>query len=117
MSVLKVHLAARTSAEWQELMEAEDIICGPIADYGMVMQSPQLAHNGLIVETTSSVAGSVRMPGMSMCDRDGQSRVHLGPPAIGEHTTEILAEFGLTRDEISALLAAGAVRQRPAAAS
>ena len=97
-------------------MEAEDIICGPIADYGMVMQSPQLAHNGLIVETQSSVAGSVRMPGLSMCDRDGQSRVHRGPPGLGEHTTEILAEFGLTREEIDALVATGAVRQRPAGA-
>ena len=116
MSVLKVHLAERTSAEWQALMEAEDIICGPIADYGMVMQSPQLAHNGLIVETQSSVAGSVRMPGLSMCDRDGQSRVHRGPPGLGEHTTEILAEFGLTREEIDALVATGAVRQRPAGA-
>jgi len=109
---LKARLAARTSAEWQGLMEAADIICGPIADYAMVMDSPQLAHNGVIVETRSSVAGTVRMPGMALGDRDAQSRVHRGPPAVGEHSCEILAEFGLSRPEIDALLASGAVIQR-----
>lgn len=112
MAELKLRLATKTSAEWQALLEAADIICGPIADYAMLMDSPQLAHNGVIVETQSSVAGTVRMPGMAMGDRDAQSRVHRGPPAVGEHSCEILAEFGLGQPEIDALLACGAVIQR-----
>ena len=112
MAELKLRLATKTSAEWQALLEAADIICGPIADYAMLMDSPQLAHNGVIVETQSSVAGTVRMPGMAMGDRDAQSRVHRGPPAVGEHSCEILAEFGLGQPEIDALLASGAVIQR-----
>ena len=112
MAELWARLAGRTCAEWQALMEAADIICGPIADYAMVMDSPQLAHNGVIVETKSSVAGTVRMPGMAVGDRDAQSRVRRGPPALGEHSCEILADFGLSRPEIAALLASGAVIQR-----
>ncbi len=112
MAELKLRLATKTSAEWQALLEAADIICGPIADYAMLMDSPQLAHNGVIVETQSSVAGTVRMPGMAMGDRDAQSRVHRGPPAVGEHSCEILGEFGLGQPEIDALLACGAVIQR-----
>ena len=112
MAELKLRLATKTAAEWQALLEAADIICGPIADYAMLMDSPQLAHNGVIVETQSSVAGTVRMPGMAMGDRDAQSRVHRGPPAVGEHSCEILGEFGLGQPEIDALLACGAVIQR-----
>ena len=112
MAELKLRLATKTAAEWQALLEAADIICGPIADYAMLMDSPQLAHNGVIVETQSSVAGTVRMPGMAMGDRNAQSRVHRGPPAVGEHSCEILAEFGLGQPEIDALLASGAVIQR-----
>ncbi len=112
MAAMSARLAARTSAEWQAILEAADIICGPIADYRMLMDSPQLAHNGVIVETESSVAGKVRMPGMAMGDRDAQSRVHRGPPAVGEHSCEILAEFGFGQAEIDALLASGAVIQR-----
>ena len=112
MKELTVLLAHKTSFEWQELFEAADIICGPIADYNMVMQSPQLAHNGVIVDTHSSVAGLVRMPGFAAGDRDAQSRVRYGPPALGEHSCQILAEFGLSQTEIDALLACGAVIQR-----
>ncbi len=112
MAELTQRLSPKTSAEWQAILEAADIICGQIADYKMLMDSPQLAHNGVIVETESSVAGTVRMPGMALGDRDAQSRVHRGPPAVGEHSCEVLAEFGLPQSEIDALLASGAVIQR-----
>jgi crotonobetainyl-CoA:carnitine CoA-transferase CaiB-like acyl-CoA transferase len=112
MQELKALLAHKTSLEWQELFEAADIICGPIADYDMVMQSPQLAHNGVIVDTYSSVAGLVRMPGFAAGDREAQSRVRYGPPALGEHSCQLLLEFGFSQAEIEALLACGAVIQR-----
>ena len=112
MTALKSRLASKTSQEWQALMEAADIICGPIADYAMLMDSPQLAHNGVIVAAHSTVAGTVKMPGLALGDRDAQSRVRRGPPAVGEHSCEVLAEFGLSPQEIDALLKAGAVKQR-----
>jgi crotonobetainyl-CoA:carnitine CoA-transferase CaiB-like acyl-CoA transferase len=111
MTELTALLSSKTSAEWQVLMEGQDIICGPIADYDMVMDSPQLKHNGVIVDTPNTIAGNVRMPGMAVGDRDAQSRVRYGPPVLGEHTCEVLKEYGLTLSEIDALLACGAVIQ------
>jgi crotonobetainyl-CoA:carnitine CoA-transferase CaiB-like acyl-CoA transferase len=112
MTALTRLLAAHTSQEWQEILEGEDIICGPIADYDMVLASPQLAHNGVIVEMRNADAGTVRMPGAAFGDRDAQARVRRGPPAIGEHSREILSDLGLAAAEIDALVASGAVRQR-----
>jgi crotonobetainyl-CoA:carnitine CoA-transferase CaiB-like acyl-CoA transferase len=112
MTELTRRLASHTSQEWQERLEAADIICGPIADYDMLMASPQLAHNGVIVETHNVDAGVVRMPGSAFGDRNAQSRVRHGPPAIGEHSREILAALGLPAAEIDALIAGGAVKQR-----
>ena len=111
-SELTQRLAAHTSRQWQELLEAADIICGPIADYDMLLASPQLAHNGVIVETRNIDAGVVRMPGAAFGDRDAQARVRHGPPAIGEHSSDILAGLGLGAAEIEAMIASGAVRQR-----
>ena len=104
-------LAAHGSLEWQERLEAADIICAPIADYDMVAASPQLAHNGVVVEMRHVDAGLVRMPGAAIGDRDVQSRVRRGPPAVGEHSREVLAEFGLARAEIDRLMEAGVVKQ------
>jgi len=112
MTELTALLASKTSAQWQELMEAQDIICGPIADYDMVMDSPQLKHNGLIVDTPNSVAGNVKMPGLAVGDRDAQSRVRYGPPTLGEHSCEVLAEYGFSQLQIDTLLASGVVVQR-----
>jgi crotonobetainyl-CoA:carnitine CoA-transferase CaiB-like acyl-CoA transferase len=112
MTELSRRLAAHGSQEWQERLEAADIICAPIADYDMVTASPQLAHNGVIVEMRNADAGVVRMPGAAFGDRDAQSRVRRGPPAIGEHSREILAGFGLAQADIEALLQGGAVTQR-----
>ena len=104
-------LSAHTTAEWQSRLEAADIICGPIADYREVMASPQLAHNGVIVEMQHPKAGKVRMPGASLGDRAAQSRVHLPPPMIGEHSRAVLTDFGFSTEEINLHVASGAVIQ------
>jgi crotonobetainyl-CoA:carnitine CoA-transferase CaiB-like acyl-CoA transferase len=117
MAELTKRLAGATSEQWQQRLEAADIICGPIADYDMLLASPQLAHNGVIVETHNTQAGVVRMPGAAFGDRDAQSRVHRGPPTIGEHSRDVLAGLGFSAAEIDGLLASGAVIQRQERAS
>lgn len=112
MAAVAQRLAAHGSQEWQERLEAADIICAPIADYDMLVASPQLAHNGVIVEMRNVDAGVVRMPGAAFGDRDAQSRVRRGPPAIGEHSREVLAQFGIAQPEIERLIGSGAVKQR-----
>lgn len=111
MQEVSTRLSACTTAEWQTRLEAADIICGPIADYQEVMASPQLAHNGVIVEMQHPKAGKVRMPGAALGDRNAQSRVHLPPPMIGEHSRAVLADFGFAREEIDLHIATGAVIQ------
>jgi crotonobetainyl-CoA:carnitine CoA-transferase CaiB-like acyl-CoA transferase len=106
-------LADKTTAEWQVLLEAADIICAPIADYDEVVRSPQLTHNGVIVEMQHPTAGTVRMPGFAVGDREAQSRVHRPPPRIGEHAREVLAEHGFPPSEIDSLIASGAVKEGP----
>ena len=111
MAELSARLSARTTAEWQGLLEARDIICGPIASYDEVLASPQLAHNGAIVEMEQLRAGRVRMPGFGIGDRHAQSRVRRPPPSIGENSEDVLSESGFDADEIARLLASGAVVQ------
>jgi len=106
-------LKSRSTSEWLALLEAADIICGPIADYDEVARSPQLAHNGVIVEMQHPAAGTVRMPGLAIGDRDAQSRVRRPPPRIGEHAREVLADHGFSPAEIDALIASGAAKEGP----
>jgi crotonobetainyl-CoA:carnitine CoA-transferase CaiB-like acyl-CoA transferase len=111
MEAISARLASRTTAEWQEALEARDIICGPINEYDAVVASPQLAHLGAIVELDHPRAGRVRMPGSVLGDRNAQSRATRPPPLVGEHSEEILAQFGFSPEEIGRLRDARAVVQ------
>jgi crotonobetainyl-CoA:carnitine CoA-transferase CaiB-like acyl-CoA transferase len=73
------------------------------------MASPQLAHNGTIVEMDHPVAGKVRMPGFALGDRDAQSRVRYAPPTIAQHSRGVLGDFCFAAAEIDALVRSGTV--------
>ncbi|MSQ18282.1 MAG: CoA transferase [Betaproteobacteria bacterium] len=109
------HLAktfrTKSTAAWQALLEASDIIAASIAAYDTVVASPQAEHNNAIVTMRNAIAGEVRMPGFLLGDRDSRARVHRPPPVIGEHSKEILLSFGYNHDEADTLIATGVVKQ------
>jgi formyl-CoA transferase len=94
---------------WLSLLDAADIPCGPINDYAHVFADPQVAARGMVLETDHPVLGRLRTLGspikMSATPADASRRA----PLLGEHTDEVLAEFGLSRDEIIALRGSGAI--------
>jgi itaconate CoA-transferase len=86
-----------------ELLDAAQIANGRFNTVTDLLVHPQLAHRWGEVD---SPAGPLRaLP--SPVSIDGAAPV-LGPvPAVGEHTAAVLAELGLTADEIAALHDAG----------
>lgn len=99
----------RPCRHWLSLLDAADIPCGPINDYAQVFADPQVAARGMVLETDHPVLGRLRTLGspikMSATRADASRRA----PLLGEHTDEVLGEFGLSRDEILALRSSGAI--------
>jgi crotonobetainyl-CoA:carnitine CoA-transferase CaiB-like acyl-CoA transferase len=104
----------QSTAGWMEQLEAADILCAPIASYGEVTSSLQYRHSGVETSVVHPVAGIVRMPGFALGDAESSSAPHKPPPRVGEHSTRILSEYGLTAHEIAALVSCGAVGQAAA---
>lgn len=100
-------LAARPTAAWLPELEAIDVMCAPVADYAELVATEQFAHANAAVEVPHR-SGPVKLAGFLVGDRDTQGKVRRAPPALGEHTREILAEHGFDAAEIDALLASGA---------
>jgi len=91
---LEREFAARNAGDWLERLRAAGIPCGSVNDLAEVMEHPQLAHNGLVVEVDSP-AGPIPVVGSPFLVNG--ERPPSGPvPGLGEHTAEILAELGLT---------------------
>lgn len=84
----------RTTAEWLALLLAEDIWCSPVYTFADVEQDPQVAHNQMIVEYQHPTAGAVRTLGIPIRFSATPGDIRRPAPLLGEHTNDILAEYG-----------------------
>jgi crotonobetainyl-CoA:carnitine CoA-transferase CaiB-like acyl-CoA transferase len=100
----------KVTAEWLELLLAEDVWCAPVLDYEGMTRDPQVAHNEMLIEFDHPTAGPTRVPGMPVRFAATPTTVRRPPPLKGEHTDEILYELlGLSQSEIATIRRTGAV--------
>jgi crotonobetainyl-CoA:carnitine CoA-transferase CaiB-like acyl-CoA transferase len=103
-------IAARSSRDWIEALEAATVPCGPINDLRQVFADPQVVHRGMRVEAPHSVSGTVPMVRSPIRLSETPPQARVGPPALGEHTDEVLTGLlGMAAEEVDALRARGIV--------
>jgi formyl-CoA transferase len=107
--------ATRSTAEWMQRLEAEDVPCAPVNSLEKALRDPQVLNNDMVVETEHALGGTVKMIGNPIrfdgTDREERRRV-TSPPLLGQHSVEILREMGYTEDSIQSLLAEGIIEQQ-----
>ncbi|MEJ8834792.1 CaiB/BaiF CoA transferase family protein [Ramlibacter sp. AN1133] len=100
-------LLARTTEAVMRAFDQHDIWYAPVNDYAQVETDPQVAHNGVVMHVDHPQAGPVRLMAHPV-RYDGQApALRRMPPALGEHTREVLAEAGYSAARIEQLLAEG----------
>ncbi len=108
--VLAPIFATRSTQEWIEALEAADVLCGPIIGYSELVQSDQVASGGMIVTAEHPATGEVRSPRIpARLSGSSAPPNRPAPPIPGEHTVEILTEFGFTDEEAKGLMDRGVV--------
>jgi crotonobetainyl-CoA:carnitine CoA-transferase CaiB-like acyl-CoA transferase len=101
-------LARRPVRAWIEALEAEGVPCGPINSIADMAADPQTAAREMVVELEHPKAGRTRALGLPIKLSASPGSVRRPAPLLGQHTREVLAEFGFSSQEIEALLADGA---------
>ena len=115
LAAIDEFLPQKTSQEWLAVFEDADVPCGPVYTFDEALRDPQLLQNQTFVEYEHPVAGRIRgvnVPG-KFSATPPQIRHHA--PGLGEHTVEILQEFGLSQRHITTLLEAGVATQEQTA--
>ena len=100
-------MPTRTTEEWLALFREADIPCGPVNTLDSLFDDPHLTASGFFVQQEHPTEGRLRTTRHPL--DFGPATPDRPAPANGEHTREILAEAGLTEDEIDRLAASGAI--------
>jgi len=108
-------LAAETgkwsTADLIEALLAADIWCGEVKTHLEAAADPQIAHLGLLQSYEHPRAGTVKVVGPAVGMSDTPPSIERPAPLVGEHTREVLGEFGITVSEIDHALQSGAAEQ------
>jgi formyl-CoA transferase len=95
--------AARPGAEWLEKLNKAGVPCGPIYSIDQMFADPQVEHLGLAQAVPTQDGRPLRVVGQPFSLSRTPSRMAAPPPDIGEHTGEVLEEFGFSALEIENL--------------
>lgn len=102
-------MTRRTTQDWFERLNAAGIWCSPVYGYAELVADPQIAHNGTFVEYEHPTEGHVKTPGFPIRFTKTPARVERGAPLTGQHSAQILREYGFDADRIAAFEAHGAI--------
>ena len=108
---LEAIFRSRTRKAWMQLFEGRDVCVAPVNDLNEALEEEQIRGHSMVVEEEVPSVGVIRHIGnpIKMGSSTGGSVVRRPPPDLGEHTQEVLAEFGIDRAGHERLKDAGAI--------
>jgi crotonobetainyl-CoA:carnitine CoA-transferase CaiB-like acyl-CoA transferase len=96
-------VAQHTRKELAELFDRIDIPFSPVAKPGDLFDDPQLNAGRRMLDIDFFNGVHAKLPRLPIEIGDHDVGLRRQPPAIGEHTSEILTELGLTQSDVDAL--------------
>ena len=101
--IVAEQLAHKTTAEWHEILDREDIPNGTMHSLGDLLDDPYLRDTGFFERYEHPTEGPIRTVAPSTSFSATPAGLHRPPPTLGEHNAEVLGEFGYSAQEIADL--------------
>jgi alpha-methylacyl-CoA racemase len=99
---------SKTRAEWKAFNDEHDAMIEPVLDLDEALDSELVRAREMVIEWEQPRIGTVRQLGVPVKLSRTPGDVHAAAPALGEHTSEVLAAAGFRDEEIASLLDSGA---------
>ncbi|MFQ6023056.1 MAG: CaiB/BaiF CoA transferase family protein [Acidiferrobacterales bacterium] len=99
----------RISADWLKRLEAAGVPAGPVLDIAQMHANPQTQAREMVVTVPHTRLGEFKTIGHPVKYSATPGGISRGAPLLGEHTREVLQEFGYSEKEIENLIVSGVV--------
>ena len=100
--------AARPAQHWVDALLAVGVPAAPIYDYAEALVSEQAQAREMVMEIDHPVEGPMKSLGFPIKLSATPQQVRYPAPLLGQHTDEVLAEFGLRPEALADLRERGA---------
>jgi crotonobetainyl-CoA:carnitine CoA-transferase CaiB-like acyl-CoA transferase len=97
---LEAHTVKLNSSELIDSLNKAGVPCGPIYTIDKMFEDPQVKHLRMAVPVDSPILGKTHVVGQAINLSRHRRDSYTPAPERGQHTDEVLAEFGLQTEEI-----------------
>ena len=107
--MLDERFATRTTDAWEPDFRRAGALFAPVKSVAEILAHDQTAALGLIGSVEHPTAGTIPQLGPPLRFSETPGSLHRPPPLLGQHSREVLREFGFAAADIDALVAEGIV--------
>lgn len=90
---LAAELSTKTTDAWIEIFDRVDVLCAPIAEYDRIAGMDLLNERAVLVATPNAARENLHLMGTSFLGKPATVPLRYAPPALGEHTAEVLGSL------------------------
>jgi alpha-methylacyl-CoA racemase len=100
----------KTREEWRAFNDEHDAMIEPVLDLDEALESELVREREMVISYEQPEFGEISQLGFPIKLSRTPARIERPAPALGEHTEELLAEAGYSKEQIQALEASGAAK-------
>ena len=102
-SILNEIISQKSTATWLAIMEREGVPVAPVNTLKEAVYSEQVTQRKFLIDlpAPTGIDGDVQLPGTSFIASEDTPGTDRTAPRVGEHTDEILSEYGFSDTEIA----------------
>jgi formyl-CoA transferase len=108
VKILEQLFADREVSYWVKLLWSSGVPAAPVYNLAQVFSDPHMLYRGVVIERRGP-HGVVKMLRSPINTHSMEVGNYTPPPALGQHTEEVLRELGYTDDDIKTLAEKGVI--------